>query len=345
MRLIPLVVLLLVSFTYAPAAHACLWDYDTLKEERSRFPSTYELVTEQFSRHSYEFYRWRVEDREARLAGNPDDMKLRDDLAVAYEKTGQTGRAINLMRDSLRTDDERYETHANLGTFLIHAGQYEEGVQHLDRALAINPDAHFGRERYQRWLAEYVMLRLDEKGKPRLPLSAASGDVRTQPIPPQDFAQFIASKLENKHRLSLEPEQTRPAVEGVLGMMRFGNADSPILLEALGDLLRHEANADGDAKQLAAMAYLRAASRVDDEAAKQRYRELAAGALRMQQRRSWRGSKDVTLAEIEAQVAEGLAAGKKLQARIAADERRWIAAGEDVEAKYDAKYRDAAEKR
>jgi len=40
------------------AAVACLWDYDTLKQERARFPSTLELITGKFLRHSPEFYEW-----------------------------------------------------------------------------------------------------------------------------------------------------------------------------------------------------------------------------------------------------------------------------------------------
>lgn len=40
----------------APALVACLWDYDTLAMERSRFPSTLELITGKFLRHSPEFY-------------------------------------------------------------------------------------------------------------------------------------------------------------------------------------------------------------------------------------------------------------------------------------------------
>ena len=53
----------------------------------------------------------------------------------------------------------RYETAANLGTFYFHAGKLAEGLPHIDRALAINPDAHFGRERVQKRLVEYVVAR------------------------------------------------------------------------------------------------------------------------------------------------------------------------------------------
>ncbi|HVK07567.1 MAG TPA: tetratricopeptide repeat protein, partial [Gemmataceae bacterium] len=85
------------------AALACLWDYDTLKQERSRFPDTLEIITGKFLRHSPEFYEWRIRDRLKKLESNPNDPRLLDDLAVAYDKTGQHDKAIETM--------ERQEKH------------------------------------------------------------------------------------------------------------------------------------------------------------------------------------------------------------------------------------------
>jgi hypothetical protein len=50
-------------------AVACLWDVDTLRMERSRFPSVLELITGKFLRHSPEFYRWRIR------SGRPTSMR------------------------------------------------------------------------------------------------------------------------------------------------------------------------------------------------------------------------------------------------------------------------------
>ena len=57
-----------------------------------------------------------------------------------------------------------YETNANLGTFHILAGDFELGLPLIDKALSIKPNAHFGRERYQKWLVEYAMTRLMYSG-------------------------------------------------------------------------------------------------------------------------------------------------------------------------------------
>ena len=84
----PIVIALAVFVVLPVALHACMWDYDTLKMERSRFPDTLELITGKFLRHSPEFYQWRIKDREQRLKDHPSELGLYDDLGVAYDKIG-----------------------------------------------------------------------------------------------------------------------------------------------------------------------------------------------------------------------------------------------------------------
>src|SRR5262245_40296206 len=141
--------LALAAALLAPAAaSACLWDYDTLKMERARFPSALELITGKFLRHSPEFYQWRIEDRQRKLRADPGTAALIDDLAVAYDKTGRPDLAITTILPSYKKDPKRYKTLANLATFYVHAGRLEECVTFVDRALAVEPNAHFGQEKY-----------------------------------------------------------------------------------------------------------------------------------------------------------------------------------------------------
>jgi tetratricopeptide (TPR) repeat protein len=202
---------------------ACLWDYDTLQMERSRFPSALELITGKFLRHSPEFYYWRIEDRQRRLRAEPDNLALYDDLAVAYDKTGRHDKAIETILVSHAKDPNRYETVANLGTFYIHAGQLEKGLEYIDRAIRINPDAHFGREKYQKYLVEYVLSRRKD-GKTPLPLTPAASYGRN------NFVAYLAGRHQTE---TLAEEDYQAALKGVLGMMKFGKHDSPALLEAL----------------------------------------------------------------------------------------------------------------
>lgn len=326
----PLIVALLLS---APApATACLWDRDTLLMERRRFPGALELITGKFLRHSAAFYEWRVADRRRRLAEKPGDLALRDDLAVALDKLGRHDEAIAVARETEKLAPDRYETHANLGTFLIHAGRLEEGLKHIDRAIAINPDAHFGREVYQRHLVAYVLeKRRMAGGRVPLPLARSEGPFEALH---GDFADYLRRQLPGPPE-TLPLEERRKALKGVLGMMRFGRHDSPVLLEAAAHLLSNNPfDVREDAKALAARAYLRAAAAVDDPAARKAYRALAEEVLRAQLERG----KRVTLAAVEAQLAREVAAAEAWIARVHADERRWIEVSVDVDARFERKY-------
>lgn len=324
----------------ASPALACLWDYDTLEMERQRFPGVMEVIAGKVLRHSNAWYAWRVEDRQRRLANDPHNLALLDDLAVALDKLGRHEDAIAAARRAEALDPRRYETLANLGTLLVHAGQLEAGLPYLKRAVEINPQAHFGRERYQIALIEYV---LERRAGPRpgpgsslqLPLQLSEDELCFQWDDPSssiraprmrgegavDFVGFL--------RREGAPLDLPAAVKGVCGMAVFGQLDSPVLLEALGDLLRAHALGEGGEQLLAARAYLKAARQVDG-AARAAYRALARGVLETQ----WA----TQLEQIEAALEPELAEGQAWLAAIAADEQAWIAAGQDPEAAFAAKY-------
>ena len=128
---------------------------------------------------------------------------------------------------------------ANLGTFHLHAGEIDAGIDYIRRAIEVNPDAHFGRERYQLLLAEHV--RDGRPGSFVAPLILDSPVTR-----PADAAEMGRVRRDGH-------DHPDDAIEGVIGMLRFGTGTSPHLFYALGDLLA----ARGD-RHLAAFAYLRA---------------------------------------------------------------------------------------
>jgi len=318
---------LLVVLALPASVCACLWDYDTLKQERSRFPSTLELITGKFLRHSPEFYQWRIRDREAKLAAGSSDPAVYDDLAVAYQMTGDSVKAIATMEAVEKLHPSRYKTYSNLGTFYILDGQFEAGLPHIDKALAIDPDAHFGREKYQKWLVEYAMTRVKD-GKLAFPMRET--EVRFQEEGP--FAAFLAKR----HGIErLGPSERQAAIKGLLGMMRFANHRNPLLLEALAELLVHP---DGgwDAKHLAARAYLQASYQVEGTA-RDAYRKLAEAALELQvvDKSSHRQLK---LAEVEPEFKAELADAEVWYAELKGRERDWIAKGLNADAEFDRLY-------
>lgn len=317
-------------------ALACLWDYDTLKMERQRFPTTLELITGKFLRHSPEFYQWRIQDRLKKLAVDPQNLALYDDLAVAYDKTGRQDLAIETILKKERLKPGLYETEANIGTFLIHSGKLEEGLAHIDKAIEINPDAHFGREKYQKYLVEYVLSRRDQRPTAVLADYEWVGEAPEQYLQVKaDFADFLASKTPGREQhQGLSPAERAVAVKGVLSIMKFGNFDSPFVLEVLGDLLLPAYDPSSDAKQLAARAYLKARRETKDEDAKKVYYERAKVALRMQTSNSG----ELSIATLEEQLQSELNEAAAWYQTLHDKERQWIREGKNVEQEFDRLY-------
>lgn len=325
-----LVVLLIPS-----AAVACLWDFDTLLQERSRFPDTLELITGKFLRHSPEFYEWRAKDRRVKLAADPGNLSYRDDLAAALDKLGRHDEAIAVAMETDRLRPGRYESAANLGTFLIHSGRLEGGLTYIRRAIAINPDAHFGREVYQAKLVEYVLSR-QKDGKLVLPAggvelypTAAGQEAEVRAVE-SPFARFLHSSPS----VPLPMAERQAAVKGVLGMMRFGKYDSPVLLESLGSLLTEQYDTPtADAKRLAARAYLKASYEAKEESAKRKYRSLASQAIHMQTpRRDAHGQ--MSLEDLEVDFKRELVEANAWYDGLRQKEIGWIRDGADPDAEF-----------
>jgi tetratricopeptide (TPR) repeat protein len=325
------------------AAFACLWDVDTLQMERLRFPAVLEIITGRFVRHSKAYYEWRIVDRKRKLQSKPNDPALIDDLAVAYAKLGRPEEGIPLLEQVLASHPNRYETLSNLGTLLFFAGRLDESKQTIRRALEINPDAHFGRERYQLLLTEY----LQQSSKQTDGVMSAAD--RYQHFSPQGFAHFVLKARfgteEQFHGYREWPpehlEELRKASQGVLGMMHFADYQSPILLEALGDLLMH-GQLDASATQLAARAYLSAAKGSDDPGTAQKFRKMAEQVLASHI--DFHENSDRHFAEFEAKLAGEIDAASAWFARIEAKEKLWIAENRDVDAEFARVYYDSLER-
>lgn len=335
-KLLTLLVLLCGHWTFA-----CLWDYDTIEMERRQFPNTLELITGKFLRHTPEFYYWRIQDRTVKLKKSPDKPSLYDDLAVAYSKLGNNAKAISLMKEKEAIAPNQYETYANLGTFYIHDGQLEKGIQQINKAISINPDAHFGREIYQKLLVEYILTK--KKGASlQLPMNPK--------LPPRPYSRmedggdnfylFLVRKGVIKANRIFNQEapitdDLKKAVKGIEGMMRFGNYNSPVLLEALGDLLMQ----DGDyqaSRQLAARAYLKASYQVKAPQAKEAYRKKAVFALALQYTK--KGGKGFSVEDLETLFQEELKEAKAYYQQIRADEHDWILDEKNLDEAFTAKY-------
>ena len=322
---VPLTFLLLIL-----PAQACLWDRDTLQQERMRFPSTLELITGHFLRHSPDFYRWRIKDRSKKIAGGSNELGLYDDLAVAHDKLGQHDQAIKVILQKEKLSPGLYETAANLGTFYIHAGRFEEGLEQIDRALDINPDAHFGRERYQKLLVRYLLSR-HVNGQLQLPLDNSPRNA----FEPSGFARFVLQTNNIAHEDSNAiSEEVAKAFKGVLGMMRFGKHDSPVLLEAAADLIL-ATGYPNDGKRLAVRALLKASYETKTESRK--YRQLAESAI-FSQTSSPSETTQLRLEALEKTFRKELEQASAWFQDLELKEREWIKRGADPEAEFNKQY-------
>lgn len=169
----------LVCSVLAVTAHACLWDRDTLAAEARGLPGITEIITGRFDRFPPLFYEMRLERVIAELANDADALELYDDAGVASDRLGRSDEAIAWMERKLGVMDRleasgvdvgehRYRYLANLGTFHIHrwlkSGADREDMADVERsreliaaAIELNPEAHFGRERYQLLAIEWVL--------------------------------------------------------------------------------------------------------------------------------------------------------------------------------------------
>lgn len=149
-------VLLLVVCANAGVALACLWDSDTFAEEALTQKDVAAIVQGKLGKHSEYFYEEKVAYTKPLIDAADAGMERYDDLAVAYDKLGKLDDAIAVMKAKEARFPNQYTTLANLGSFHAHKGEYEKALELLNAAIKMNPDAHFGREKYQVMAIAYL---------------------------------------------------------------------------------------------------------------------------------------------------------------------------------------------
>jgi hypothetical protein len=253
-----LILLFLIFFLSPIFLLPCGWDWDTVQMERQQFPQIHELITGKFFRHSPELYYWRIKNRTDLLKKYPDSLHYYDDIAMAYDKIGDPQKAIDVMKKKEIKKPGLYETYANLGLFYMHNNDMKNGVLFVNKALKVNPNAHFGREKYQLHLGNYIISKTKNDSL-RLPLSQG---LKT------GFYDYLAKhEFKTKDYKSKEHfKEVANAIKGVAGMMTFANYRSPVLLEVLADLLLHTESHRG-AGHFASRAYLKASWESDGKTA------------------------------------------------------------------------------
>jgi tetratricopeptide (TPR) repeat protein len=310
----------------------CGWDYDTIAMESQKMPEARELISGYFLRHSPEFYYWRIKDRESKIKNGEDKPSYYDDIAWAFSKIERQDEALSWIEKKEQKWPGLYETYANWGTVLLFKGEWEQGLKHLKKAIAINPDAHFGREIFQIMLVEYV-LSLKSKNALRLPLAI---DMIAKWIPssmgavylendPRRTGGFQMYYRKNKSKYAHLIKKKDP-IEGFKGMMRFASFRSPILLETFGDLL-------SPTEHLSSLAYLKAAREVNQENVTDLYRLKTLA--RIETKSQW---VNYSLMGLEDVIDKDIEEAETFYQKIRSDEISWILSGENPELNFEKKY-------
>ena len=249
----------------AGAARACLWDSDTLAAEAKGVPETVAVITGRFDRNPPLYYEMRLRRTAAALRTDPGKLEAYDDAGVASDRLHRGSDALRWMEakrarlDRLPASDpaareHRYRYLANAGTFWAHRwlreGADRQRLQPLRKArdliraaIQLNPNAHFGRERYQLLALQWVL---------------APPKVKTKEA---EFPNFLGLG-----RPGEEPEPGRKgerrfpdAVQGLSGLIVLGDAwESVDVYHALAVALQREEHSS-----LAYLAHLRCVELID----------------------------------------------------------------------------------
>ena len=158
--------------TLFTVAFACAWDSDTLESESQKFPEVLDALVGRIRVLPKSYYEYRIKLIQTKNANRtPEDY---DNLAVANDKLGDYKSALwhsdlkKKLLDSISARNEYWIDHeyrywANRGTIKAHQSLRQsmasrkgldkellsQAIDDLEKAVAINPNAHFGRESVQ----------------------------------------------------------------------------------------------------------------------------------------------------------------------------------------------------
>ena len=243
--ILPLLALLLIQ----GSARACLNDRDTLAEEIKGLPDVVQVVTGRFERNPPLYYQMRLARVTAELKAAPGLLPDYDDAGVACDRLGRDGEAIAWMDKKrarlVRSDaadpavqEQWYRYNANVGTFWVHrwirAGADRRRIEevrkargYIAEAIKIKSDAHFGREKYQLRVMDWII-----KGRPYVSKAAREKAERggREAADPA-----LASAL------GTEPVETSGETKALCGLITLGNAwESVDVFQALGSSIPYE---------------------------------------------------------------------------------------------------------
>ncbi len=197
------------------AASACMWDYDTFAVEARGKDDLVAVLAGRFERNPPLYYEMRLKHGLEELRREPNHLGQYDNSAVAAERLGNHDQALQIISEKKRhlkplpaDKDGWYRYFANIGTFHAHRSFSQKDPRkrledlklseaEIAKSIEINPEAHFGREKYQLYAIRWIM----------------EGVPKNEP-----FWVYLRDK-------ELVPSgQTDAAITGLSGLIRLGGA-------------------------------------------------------------------------------------------------------------------------
>lgn len=148
-------VLFIFVFGFSRLVQACINDSKTLWIEKRQQPTLAQtILSPKIEKPNVKAL---TEDI-LKLKTDPktNDVAWWNELAGAYLRLGQPKEAAQLLEPVTNRFSNDYGIHANLGTAYHLLGRYAEAEKEIRRDLEINPDGHFGYEKYHLALLQYL---------------------------------------------------------------------------------------------------------------------------------------------------------------------------------------------
>ena len=135
---------------------ACIRDAESLFREKFRSHDLAKTILGRTS-DSEDPQKLQARIKELEATRKENDADWWNNLAGAYLRLNQPEAAVKLLTPMVKRFPNDYGLHANLGTAYHLLGKYAEAETEIARDLEINPDAHFGLEKYHLALLQYLL--------------------------------------------------------------------------------------------------------------------------------------------------------------------------------------------
>ena len=150
-KLIGILLAVFLSFS----AGACIWDAQSLWHEKLRNHDLSKAISgEKPMLEDTNRLRATIKSLEANRRENDADWW--NNLAGAHLRLNEPQAAVTLLEPVVEKFPNDYGIHANLGTAYHLLGRYKDAEREIARDLEINPEAHFGLEKYHLALLQYL---------------------------------------------------------------------------------------------------------------------------------------------------------------------------------------------